>query len=63
MSSVIFILLLAISPVLAVLDALGAQTFTAPPSCSEVSGPGGDTAVEHAHVQMRGSVLVCARPS
>jgi hypothetical protein len=76
MSSVIFILLLALSPVLAVLDAFGTQLSTTPPSCSNVSGmadpvvpggPGGDSTAEHrdphAAAQVRGPVLVCARPS
>jgi hypothetical protein len=77
MSAIIFILLFALSPVLAVLDAFGTQTSTAPPFCSNVSGtadpvvpaggPGGDSTAEHrdphAAAQMRGPVLVCARPS
>jgi hypothetical protein len=76
MSAVLFLLLLAISPVFAVLDAFGTQTATAPPPCGDISGtvdpvvrggPGGDSTVEHrdphAAAQMLGPVLVCARPS
>jgi len=72
MASLLFILLLVISPFLAVFQALGQQVADPPPACSDTVRAAdpvlpGQTAIEHRDprtaAQKLGPVLVCARPS